>query len=251
MSNRPLGPIVTLPPAKLPSQCTLIGRTVALTKLNASHAAELFPLIGGDDEGKTALWDYMADGPFSNLETFQEAIAAKAESSDPFYFAVIDIRQEGQNQNPAEGPAVGYLSLMNIVPQHLSIEIGNVLFSPTLQRTTVATEAFYLVLKYAIEDLGFRRIEWKCNALNAPSRRAALRLGFTFEGIFRQHMVIKGRNRDTAWFSMLRDEWEGGIKGAMEDWLQESNFDESGRQKKSVEELRLRNQSTTHTDTQF
>jgi RimJ/RimL family protein N-acetyltransferase len=183
----------------------------------------------------------MPDGPFSDLETFQEAITAKSRSSDPFYFAVIDLRQEGQN--PTAGHAVGYLSLMNIVPQHLSIEIGNVLFSPTLQRTTVATEAFYLALKYAIEDLGFRRVEWKCNALNAPSRRAAARLGFTFEGIFRQHMVIKGRNRDTAWFSMLRDEWAGGIKGAMEEWLQESNFDEAGRQKKSLEELRMGRQS--------
>ncbi|RLM00412.1 hypothetical protein CFD26_108503 [Aspergillus turcosus] len=245
MSNRPLGPVVTLPPAKLPSRDILIGRTVTLIKLKASHAAGLFPLIGGDDETKTALWDYMPDGPFSDLETFQEAITAKAESSDPFYFAVLDLRQEGQN--PAQGRPVGYVSLMNVVPQHLSIEVGNVLFSPTLQRTTVATEAFYLLLKYAIEDLGFRRIEWKCNALNAPSRRAALRLGFTFEGIFRQHMVIKGRNRDTAWFSMLRDEWEGGMKRAMEDWLQESNFDESGRQRKSLEELRMGKQSATQT----
>ncbi|GIJ91755.1 hypothetical protein Asppvi_010727 [Aspergillus pseudoviridinutans] len=237
MSDRPVGPVVTLPPAKLPSEDTLTGHTVALTKLNAGHAAQLFPLVGGDDERIAALWDYMADGPFSDLTTFQEAITAKSRSSDPFYFAVIDLRQEGQN--PTVGHAVGYLSLMNIVPQNLSVEIGNVLFSPTLQRTRVATEAFYLVLKYAIEDLGFRRIEWKCNALNAPSRRAALRLGFTFEGIFRQHMVVKGRNRDTAWFSMLRDEWEGGIKGAMEEWLQESNFDESGRQKKSLDELRV------------
>lgn len=241
MSNRPLGPVVALPPAKLPSEDTLTGRTVALTKLHTDQAAQLFPLIGGNDESKAVLWDYMADGPFSDLESFQEAIAAKSRSSDPFYFAVIDLRQE--DQNPTAGHAVGYLSLMNIVPQHLSIEIGNVMFSPTLQRTTVATEAFYLLLKYAIEDLGFRRIEWKCNALNAPSRRAALRLGFTFEGIFRQHMVIKGRNRDTAWFSMLRDEWEGGIKGAMEEWLRESNFDESGRQKKSLEELRVGRQS--------
>ncbi|GIK04326.1 hypothetical protein Aspvir_008405 [Aspergillus viridinutans] len=215
MSNHPLGPVVTLPPAKLPSEVTLTGRTVALTKLNASHAAQLVPLIGGDDERIAALWDYMPDGPFNDLTTFQEAITAKSKSSDPFYFA------------------------------NLSIEIGNVLFSPTLQRTTVATEAFYLVLKYAIEELGFRRIEWKCNALNAPSRRAALRLGFTFEGIFRQHMVIKGRNRDTAWFSMLRDEWEGGIKDAMEAWLQESNFDGSGRQKKRLEELRMERQSIT------
>ncbi|KAF4180711.1 hypothetical protein CNMCM8694_007225 [Aspergillus lentulus] len=241
MSDRPLGPVVALPPAKLPSEDALTGRTVALTKLHTNQAAQLFPLIGGDDESKAVLWDYMADGPFSDLETFQESIAAKSQSSDPFYLAVIDLRQE--DQNPTAGHAVGYLSLMNIVPQHLSIEIGNVMFSPTLQRTTVATEAFYLLLKYAIEDLGFRRIEWKCNALNAPSRPAALRLGFTFEGIFRQHMVIKGRNRDTAWFSMLRDEWEGGIKGAMEEWLRESNFDESGRQKKSLEELRVGRQS--------
>lgn len=128
---------------------------------------------------------------------------------------------------------------MSIVPEQLRLEIGWVLFSPALQRTTGATEASYLLLKYAFEELGYRRVEWKCNALNEGSRRAAERLGFVFEGVFRQHMVVKGRNRDTAWFSMLREEWDcRGVKEALEDWLAEDNFDESGAQRRSLEGIR-------------
>ncbi|EAW11054.1 GNAT family N-acetyltransferase [Aspergillus clavatus NRRL 1] len=237
MSNRPVGPVVLLPPAKRPSPVTLEGRTTTLIPLRPDHAEQLFPLVGVNDEAKAALWDYMSDGPFSDESSFQAAITAKSTSSDPFYFVVIDNRD-----TTTKGQALGYISLMNIIPQHLSIEIGNVLFSPALQRTTCATEAVYLLLKYTIEVLGYRRVEWKCNALNAPSRRAALRLGFTFEGVFRQHMVIKGRSRDTAWFSLLREEWEDAIKETMQAWLEESNFDQDGKQKKGLEGFRTRKQ---------
>ncbi len=123
---------------------------------------------------------------------------------------------------------------MRIEPAHGVIEVGNILLLPALQRTTAAAEAMYLMARHVFEDLGYRRYEWKCNALNEPSRRAALRLGFTFEGIFRQHMVIKGKNRDTAWFAMLDNEW-AARKKAFEAWLEPANFDSEGRQFRSLE----------------
>jgi RimJ/RimL family protein N-acetyltransferase len=134
------------------------------------------------------------------------------------------------------GKATGWASYMRINPTHGVIEVGNILFSPALQRTRAATEAMYLMARHIFDDLGYRRYEWKCNAENAPSRRAALRFGFTFEGIFRQHMVVKGHNRDTAWFAMLDHEWPAR-KRAFEAWLQPENFDDSGRQRRSLAEL--------------
>ncbi|KAL4952207.1 acyl-CoA N-acyltransferase [Aspergillus filifer] len=218
---RPRGDPVTLPPAKSPTHTTLTGRTVQLVPLSASHADDLFPLVNNDRPDQTAIWDY---------------IPAKAASTDPLFFAVIDTRQD----STMKGKAVGYLSLMSIVTAHMRLEIGHVVFTKALQRTVGATEAIYLLLKHSIEDLGYRRIEWKCDSLNAPSRRAAERLGFTFEGIFRQHLVVKGRNRDTAWLSILREEWLGlkNLKGSLEGWLDEGNFDAEGKQLKKLEEFR-------------
>jgi RimJ/RimL family protein N-acetyltransferase len=135
------------------------------------------------------------------------------------------------------GRAAGYASFMRIEPAHGVVEVGNILLSPILQRTRAATEAMYLMARHVFEDLGYRRYEWKCNAQNEPSRRAALRYGFTYEGIFRQHMVVKDRNRDTAWFSMLDSEWPAR-KAAFEAWLDPSNFDENGEQRKSLQSLR-------------
>ncbi len=137
------------------------------------------------------------------------------------FFAILD---------RASGAAVGYAAYMRIEPVHRVIEVGSILYTPQLQRTPLATEAMYLMARHVFEDLGYRRYEWKCNALNAPSRRAALRFGFTFEGIFRQHMIVKGRNRDTAWFSMLDSEWPAR-KANFERWLDPSNFGPDGRQK--------------------
>ncbi|KAE8147223.1 acetyltransferase, GNAT family [Aspergillus avenaceus] len=224
-----LGKPVALPPARSPTGTTLEGRTVKLEHLSPAHAEDLFAAVCNKDH----IWTYFPDGPFheNDRDAFQSSIVAKSNSTDPLFYAVID-RQQNR--------PVGYSSYLRIVPEHMSIEIGWVLFSPTLQRTTAATEVIYLLIKHAFEDLGYRRVEWKCDSLNGPSNRAAARFGFTFEGIFRQHMVAKGRNRDTAWYSMLKDEWDGkGLKRAFETWLGEENFDE-GKQKESLETTRNR-----------
>jgi RimJ/RimL family protein N-acetyltransferase len=169
----------------------------------------------------------MGDGPFASFDAYQAAFVKKEKSVDPLFWAIVD--------NTTDLP-VGQASYLRIEPAHRSIEVGNIIFSPALQRSPGATEAMYLMAQYAFDDLGYRRYEWKCNALNQPSRRAALRLGFTFEGAFRQHMIIKGRNRDTAWFSMLDSEWP--LRRAnFERWLAPSNFDETGRQRLSLSHL--------------
>ena len=233
-ASSPTGEVVSLPRAQLPSPETILqGQTVTLERLGLQHAPDVFALIGGTEPFKASLWNYMPDGPYPDYEEFAGTIALRSKSTDPFFFAVIDTN----NTTSHRGKAVGYLSLMRITADHLTIEIGNVLFSAALQRTTGATEAVYLLAEHAFHDLGYRRVEWKCNALNERSRRAAARLGFVYEGTFRQHMIVKGRNRDTAWFALLRDDWERREKGVLEKWLDERNF-EQGRQKKSLDELR-------------
>ena len=213
-------------PASRPSAVSLRGRAVQLEPLNAArHAAALWQALQGHDE----LWRWMADGPFASAEPFHEALRRKQEATETVFFALL----------PAQtGLAAGYASLMRCDPANGVVEVGNILFSPPLQRTVAATEAMYLLMRYVFEDLGYRRLEWKCDAENAPSRRAALRLGFSFEGVFRQHMVIKARNRDTAWFSMLDGEWPRQ-KAAFEVWLDPGNFDAEGRQRKRLAELLL------------
>ena len=206
-----------LTPAERPRHTTIEGRYVTLQPLNAgAHADILFRSVQGHD----ALWDYMGDGPFPNREAFRASIENKSISADPLYFAVLD------NQS---ADAVGYASYLRIEPSHRVIEVGNILYTPRLQRTRGATEAMFLMAHHAFEDLRYRRYEWKCNALNEPSRRAALRLGFRFEGIFQQHMIVKGRNRDTAWYAMLDGEWPDR-KVAFEQWLSAENFDAEGKQ---------------------
>ncbi|RDK39852.1 acyl-CoA N-acyltransferase [Aspergillus phoenicis ATCC 13157] len=231
---RPLGPPVDLTPAQWPSATTLHGRFIQLEKLEPKHANDLFDLIGGDDSTRAWLWDYMPDGPYSQREAFEEVIASRSVSPDPFFFAVIDKRAS----SPSCGKAIGYISLLRITPAQWTLEIGHVMFSSVLQRTPAATEAIYLLARYAFEQLHYRRVEWKCNSLNAPSMKAAQRLGFVYEGTFRQHMVVKGRNRDTAWFAMVRDDWEEGAKEALEQWLEEGNFDQDGHQKKGLQNVR-------------
>jgi RimJ/RimL family protein N-acetyltransferase len=209
-------------PVPYPQPVTLTGRTVTLEPLDAEkHTSALWQAIHGHDE----IWTYLADGPYANEAELRRALAEKQASASARFFALI---------TKADGRAKGYASYMRIEPTHGVIEVGNILLSPSLQRTTAATEAMYLMARHVFEDLGYRRYEWKCNALNEPSRRAALRLGFTFEGIFRQHMVIKGKNRDTAWFSMLDKEWPAR-KQAFEAWLDPANFDAEGRQLRSLE----------------
>ena len=211
--------------AALPGLVTLRGRTVTVEPLNAGrHAAALWQALHGHD----ALWEWLFDGPYASLSDFTGDIAEKQAATDRIFFAIISAEI---------GAATGYASFMRIEPAHGVVEVGNILLSPTLQRTTAATEDMFLMARHVFEDLGYRRYEWKCNAENEPSRRAALRLGFTFEGIFRQHMVVKDRNRDTAWFAMLDHEWPAR-KRAFETWLDPANFDASGKQLKSLQSTR-------------
>ncbi|MGA8042628.1 MAG: GNAT family protein [Terracidiphilus sp.] len=210
-------------PAQLPRPVALYGRTVMVEPLDAElHAADLWERV----QGHNAVWQWLFDGPFDTVSAFTADIQAKQAAADRIFYALISAEI---------GAAAGYASFLRIEPAHGVIEVGNILLSPALQRTTAATEAMYLMARHVFEDLGYRRYEWKCNALNAPSRRAALRLGFTFEGIFRQHMVVKGHNRDTAWFSMLDHEWPAR-KAAFEAWLDPGNFDADGRQYRKLDE---------------
>jgi RimJ/RimL family protein N-acetyltransferase len=206
-------------PGALPKRISLEGRYVVVEPLEpAKHAADLWDAVKGPEND--GLWQYLFDGPYREAAAFEQAIARKSATADPMFFAIVDRATER---------AVGYASFMRIEAAHRSIEVGGILYTPLLQRTAGATEAMYLMARYAFDDLGYRRYEWKCDALNEPSRRAALRLGFKYEGTFRQHMIVKGRNRDTAWYSMLDSEW-ADRKAAFERWLDPSNFDENGRQ---------------------
>jgi RimJ/RimL family protein N-acetyltransferase len=207
-------------PAPRPQRIPLPGARVTLVPLDAAlHADALAE--GACGPGSELLWTYLFEGPFHDAAQFRAHIETKAASQDTFFFAIVD----NENQR-----ATGYASLMRIDPAHRCIEVGSILYTPKLQRTPAATEAMFLLARYIFEDLGYRRYEWKCNSLNQPSRRAALRLGFTFEGVFRQHMIVKGQNRDTAWFSMLDHEWPAR-KAAFERWLAPLNFDENGVQR--------------------
>lgn len=203
-----------------PQRTTLEGRYVQLVPLNpAAHAGALYEASHGP--GHEDLWRYLFDGPYATAEAFRAALDQKASTDDPLFFAILD---------RSEGRALGYASFMRIEPAHRSIEVGSILYTPRLQRTAGATEAMYLMARYVFEELGYRRYEWKCHSRNEPSRRAALRLGFTFEGIFRQHMIVKGQNRDTAWYAMLDTEWPDR-KARFERWLAPENFDASGKQR--------------------
>jgi RimJ/RimL family protein N-acetyltransferase len=192
----------------------------------AAHAASLYALSHAQPED-AALWTYLAYGPFSDQGAFDNWLEERARSSDPLFFAIVDL---------ATGAASGMASYLNIVPANGSIEIGHIWFAPPLQKTRAATEAIYLMCRHVFDDLGYRRLEWKCNALNDASMRAARRFGFTYEGTFRQHMVVKGRNRDTAWFAMLDREWPP-IRAAFGRWLAPENFDAAGRQRTSLSAL--------------
>src|SRR5580693_3336743 len=217
------GAQVDAAPAKRPQRIVLDGRVVSVVPLDAvAHAETLYE--GSRGEQNEGLWRYLFEGPFASRAAFDAHLRERARSEDPLFFAMLE---------KFSGDAVGYAAYMRIKPAHRVIEVGSILFTPRLQRTVGATEAMYLMARHVFEDLEYRRYEWKCNALNAPSRRAALRLGFTFEGIFRQHMLVKGRNRDTAWFSMIDSEWPQR-KASFERWLDPSNFDAQGRQKVSL-----------------
>lgn len=196
------------------------GRLVRLERLDpARHAGGLFAAFTAP--GSDGLWTYMANGPFEDLSAFRAFLDRSAESGDPFFFTIIDKRT---------GAPLGLASYLRIQPAHGVIEVGNITYAPALQRRPAATEAMHLMMRRVFGELGYRRYEWKCDALNAPSRRAAQRLGFTYDGLFEQAIVYKGRNRDTAWYSILDRDWPA-IDRAMTSWLDPSNFDDGGNQK--------------------
>ena len=222
-TGQPIGLPVDTAPAPRPGPVALKGRYGHIEKLTPGHAADLWRVFAGQDQ----VWTYIStDGPFANFADFAAFIDKRAAATDPYAYAIVD---------PA-GRALGYFTLLRIEPQMRVIEVGHVLFSPSLQRTPLGTEAQYLLARYVFETLGYRRYEWKCNALNAASWRAALRYGFTYEGTFRQHLIAKGRNRDNAWFSMLDSEWPAR-KANFERWLHPDNFDSEGKQKLSLAAL--------------
>jgi RimJ/RimL family protein N-acetyltransferase len=216
-------------PAQRPKRIVLPGRVATLRPFDAGSQAEAL-YAGTHGPERDDLWRYMGDGPFTGFAGYVQAFREKEKSLDPLFLAIVD---------NVTGLPVGQAAYMRIEPAHRSIEVGNIMFTPALQRTCGATEAMYLMARHVFDDLGYRRYEWKCNALNQPSRLAALRLGFTFEGVFRQHMIVKGRNRDTAWFSMLDSEWPR-LRANFEQWLAPANFDQSGRQKVSLSQFSYR-----------
>ena len=195
------------------------GRFCRLEPLDAdAHAAALHEAFALDEDGLG--WTYLPYGPFPSFDAFEKWVSEAAESGDPLFFAILDA---------AEEPA-GVASYLRIMPAIGTLEVGHIHYAPALQGTAAATEAMYLMMRHAFEDLGYRRYEWKCDDLNGPSRRAAERLGFTYEGTHRQATIYKGRNRDTAWFSILDGEWPR-VRDALEAWLAPENFDADGEQR--------------------
>jgi RimJ/RimL family protein N-acetyltransferase len=207
-----------------PTRSVMAGRYIRLEPLVVAHAEALFDANRqGPDERN---WTYLPYGPFDSLEAYQGWVGEMTRDGDPMFYAVI---RQSDNQ------AVGVASYLRIAPGSGSIEVGHINFSPLLQRTPGATEAMYLMMKWAFEA-GYRRYEWKCDALNAPSRRAAMRLGLSYEGVFRQATTYRGRNRDTAWYAAIDSEWPA-IKAAFETWLDPANFDADGKQRQSLSTL--------------
>lgn len=217
--NQPVGePLLDWKPVPVPSATTMEGRFCRLEKLDpAKHGSDLWHAFARDSGG--ANWTWLPYGPFDTETAFLQWLTPLADGSDPLFYTIIDL---------ANDKAVGIASYLRINPDHGSIEVGHIHFSTLLQRRPHATEAMFLMMRQ-IFDLGYRRYEWKCNSLNAPSCQAALRFGFTFEGMFRQMLVIKGRNRDSNWYSILDSEWPA-VKEAYEAWLSPDNFNEKGGQ---------------------
>jgi RimJ/RimL family protein N-acetyltransferase len=220
----PVGPLVDATPRPLPARIRIRGRDVELEPLHVRHAAELWDAAreaGGS-------WAYLGYGPFADADAMTRHVAAFAATHDPMAWAVRPV---------ATGVVSGWLTLMDIQPANAAIELGHIWFAPRMQRTRAGTEAMYLLLRLAADELGYRRLVWKCNALNAPSRRAAERLGFRYEGELRAHLVTKGRRRDTAMFSILADEWPT-CRDAIAAWLDAANFADDGTAKRSLASFR-------------
>jgi RimJ/RimL family protein N-acetyltransferase len=214
-------------PRKLPPRTAMAGRFCKVEPLDPGrHVAQLFAAYAEDAPGH--MWTYLPRGPYASLDEYRRWAESACRDDDPLVHAIID---------NASGEAVGTAALMRIEPEVGVIEVGSITYSPRLQRRPAGTEAMYLMMRRVFDELGYRRYEWKCNALNAPSRRAALRYGFQYEGLFRQATITRGRNRDTAWFSIIDGEWPA-LRTAFERWLDPANFDAGGRQRRSLVSLR-------------
>jgi RimJ/RimL family protein N-acetyltransferase len=216
-----------LPSALVPARTALVGRYATLEPLDvARHASDLFEASHGS-EAALRIWDYLPWGPWKSEAEFVNVLRQQSAGQDQVYYAI---------RGAAGEKACGQICFLDIQPEQGVIEIGSIWFGLALRRTRSATESIYLMLRYAMDDLGYRRMQWRCNALNAASRAAARRLGFRFEGIFHNHMIFKGRNRDTAWYSILDDEWPE-VREIMERWLAPENFDQDGTAKTSLAAL--------------
>lgn len=214
--------------AVLPSPTEAIaGEGVKLIQVDPSAHAQILFDLSHNMAGTETLWDYMGYGPFEDADAMAEWMAQCATSLDTLFYILVD---------NATGNPFGMASYLNIHPQHGSVEIGNIWIAPTAQRTTIATEAIYLMMTHALDGLKYRRLEWKCNALNGKSRAAAKRFGFSFEGVFYNHMIVKGKNRDTAWFSITDAEWPP-LRANFKTWLATDNFDADGQQKCALSSL--------------
>jgi RimJ/RimL family protein N-acetyltransferase len=227
--ERPLSGVEVgrLPSAQVPARAALVGRYVTLEPLDAvRHAGDLYEASHGS-AAALRIWDYLPVGPWGSEPEYTKILRQQTARHEQIYYAIR--LAEG-------GKACGQASFLDIQPENGVIEIGSIWFGLTLRRTRSATEALYLMLRYAMDDLGYRRMQWRCNALNAASRAAARRLGFRFEGIFYNHMIFKGRNRDTAWYSILDDEWPE-VRTLIEQWLAPSNFDQDGSVRSSLAAL--------------
>ena len=224
--GQPVGaPLEEWRPALPPPRAAMEGRTCRVEPVDArGHALDLYTAFAAADD---SMWTYMSWGPFASVEALGDYLESIAAPDDPLVHAIVD---------RATGRPVGLASYLRINPAHGVIEVGSIAYAPILQRTTAATEAMYLMMRRAFDELGYRRFEWKCDACNGPSRAAAVRLGFRFEGIFRQHMVVRGRSRDTAWFAVLDGEWPA-LRAAMEQWLAPENFDAEGYQRRALSDF--------------
>lgn len=219
--------LAKLPSALLPSRTPLVGSDVTLEPMNAeNHAAELYEASHGTEEA-LRIWDYLTYGPWPDTSAYSTFLRGQSASVDPIFYAI---------RNNTTGKAVGQASFLDNHAQNGATEIGHIWFGPELQRTRGATEALFLMLSHAMDELGYRRMQWRCNALNAKSRGAARRLGFRFEGIFYNSLIFKGMNRDTAWYSILDDEWPE-VRVKIQTWLDGENFDANGAPKVSLTEM--------------
>jgi len=225
--EQPVGEPVDFTGARAPMPTELHGKHVILRPVDPAHDAVPLYAASHAPSGDATIWTYLYDGPYPDLESFRASLEEQAARRDYLFLTVT---------RADDGRPLGIVSYLSIVPEHGVIEIGNIWFGPQLQRTPAATEAIFLLAKHAFDDLGYRRLEWKCNALNEPSRRAAIRFGFEFEGVFNNHRVVKGHNRDSAWFAITDGRWPA-VRAGFEAWLSPDNFDPDGKQRSRLGDL--------------